>query len=174
MRQPTSYNGASGRVANEEEHVAHHATASEPVEPVHLPRQPLYFDEASLAADKLVDGVFDDPGEAVYDIEAVFCAHAALERPRAAPADPDAHLVCAPLEVPAEFIVWPEVLAKVIVPDCYYPPILIDSGAGRPDCTPYKLALNAACKLDAVAPPASLLDCFKGALAGLLGFFGAG
>ena len=44
----------------------------------------------------------------------------------------------------------PEVLAEALVPDC----------------TPYLL--------DAIALPASLLDCFKGALAGLLGFFSAG
>ena len=62
----------------------------------------------------------------------------------------------------------PKVLAEFTVSDCYYPPILIDFGAGHPDCTPYKLAL------DAVAPPVSPLDCFKGALAGLLGLFGAG
>ena len=61
------------------------------------PVQSFILDEASHSADSdEYDSVFDEPAARVYDGEAVLCARALA---RSAPADFDAHLMCAPPDI---------------------------------------------------------------------------
>ena len=122
--------------------------------PPRSPPSPIVFDEASLGAggDEYNDCVFNNPLARVYDEEAVLCVRALA---RAAPADSDAHLVCAPPEV--------------LVFD--YTPCVLDPA---PDAKKLLASLNPssdAKKKKLLAPLVSPLECLKDALAGLVGFF---
>ena len=88
--QSATYDG-NGHATNKEYHSDDHAALRAVV-------QPLTFNEASFGAggDDYDDCVFDEPSARVYVEEFVLCARALA---REAPADSDAHRVCAPPEV---------------------------------------------------------------------------
>ena len=150
--QPTTYN-ATGPVANEEYHSNDHSALCAITEPI----QPLIFDETLLGADgdEYNDCVVDDPSARVYGEEFVLCARALA---RAAPADSDAHLVCAPPEI--------------LVPGCT--PNVLDPALDAKKLLALLHPTSDAKKKELLTPLASPLDCFKDALTDLLCFFAFG